>query len=94
MKRVLRVLAAVAPEVKAHLHGNFDGGRAVVGEEAAIEASGRDAREFLGQSHRRLMGEAGEDHVLEFSSCSCKAELMRAFEWPNRFTHQELMPSR
>ena len=65
MKRRLARLAGVAPEVEAHLDGDFDGRRAVVGEEAAIQAGRRDAHQLFGQRHRGLVREAGEDHVLE-----------------------------
>ena len=94
MKRRLPCRAHVAPVVKAHFHGDFDGGGAVVGVEAARQARRRDAVRALRQLDHRLVGEAGENHLLELSNCARTAALMRGLAWPNRFTHQELMASR
>ena len=65
MKRVLRCWPVIAPEMKAHLHGHFDGGGAVVGEEAAIQARRREAHQFFGEVHRLRVREAGEDGVFQ-----------------------------
>jgi hypothetical protein len=55
----------VAPEMKAHLYRDFDGGGAVVGEETAVQARGRDSQQSFGERHRWLVREAGEDGVFE-----------------------------
>ena len=49
----------------AHLDGDFDGRRAVVREEAAVESGGREAHQSFRERDGGLMGEAGEDHMLE-----------------------------
>ena len=51
--------------MEAHLDRDLDRGRAVVGEEAAREARGREAGERLGELERGRVREAGEQHVLE-----------------------------
>ena len=61
----LALLAAVAPVVKAHLHRHFDGGGAVVGEEAAIEPGRREAQQLFGEGDRRRVRETREDGVFE-----------------------------
>ena len=64
----LLAMATVEPVVEAHLQRHFDRGRAVVGVEHAIQSRRRDAHQFLGQPDRRLVGEAGEDHLLQRAS--------------------------
>jgi hypothetical protein len=56
---------AIAPVVKAHLDRDFDGGGAVVGEEAAVEPRWRDAHQLFGQRHRGLMREPGKNGVFQ-----------------------------
>jgi hypothetical protein len=58
-------VAGVPPEMEAHLDRDLDRGGAVVREEAAIEARGREARELLGERHGGLVREAREDRVFE-----------------------------
>ena len=65
MKRRFAGLTHIAPVVEAHLHGDFDRGGAVVRVEAAGEPGGAIARERFGQRDDGLVGEAGEDDVLE-----------------------------
>ncbi len=57
--------AEVAPVVEAHLERHFDRGRSIVCVEAASEPGGRKVRERFAQRDDGLVGEAGEDHVLE-----------------------------
>ncbi len=61
-----RGLAAVAPEMEAHLHGHFHRCRTIVREEAARQSRWSQAKQGFGHIHRGFMGEAGENHMLEF----------------------------
>jgi hypothetical protein len=61
MKRV----AAVAPVVEAHLEGDFDRRRTVVGEKTLGQTRWRERHQAFGQLHRGRVGKAGEYHVLE-----------------------------
>jgi hypothetical protein len=57
--------ALVAPVVIAHLEGDFDRARPVVGIEHARQSGWRHAHELLGQGDRRFMRHAGQHHMVE-----------------------------
>ena len=57
--------AAIAPEAQRHLDRHFDAGRAAVGIEHIVETRRRQRDEAPRQRFGRLMGEAGEDDLIE-----------------------------
>ena len=58
---------AVAPVVVAHLDRHFHGGGAIVREETAGQIRRRQRHQPLGETYRRLVGEAGEYDMFEFA---------------------------
>ncbi len=58
--------ALVSPRMKAHLDCYFDGGGTVVGKKTLAEAGGRDLHQSLRELDNGLVGEAGQNHVLQF----------------------------
>ena len=68
-------MARVAPVVVAHLQSYLDRGGAVVGEEAAREPRWRHGDQAFGQLHGRLVGEAGQNHVLQLGELCGSFEL-------------------
>jgi hypothetical protein len=57
--------ARVAPVVKAHFKRDFHCGGTAVGVEAALKSGRRDLDQAFGELNDRLMGESGQDHVLQ-----------------------------
>ena len=94
MNFVRRVLAAVVEPVERHLQRDFHAGRAVVGVEhlrqrRAPGLARRDRQQALGQLDRRLVREAGEDHLFQRAApARAIAAAMRGSAWPNRLVHQ------
>src|SRR5690606_12293716 len=58
-------LAAVDPVVMAHLQRHLDAGGTVVGVEHLVQTVRGDLHQTLGQLDHRLMGAAGQHHVLQ-----------------------------
>ena len=58
-------LAAIQPVVVAHLQRHLDARRAVVGVKHLGQPGRGDLHQALGQFDHRLMGEAGQHHVLK-----------------------------
>jgi len=53
------------PVLQAELHGDLDGGRAIVTEEDVVETDGRHTAQLLGQLRRRPVADASQRRVAQ-----------------------------